>query len=190
MEEVKDAFRKLALQFHPDRGGSIENMKQLNAEYKYIKDEQPSLPVTPAAQVTGKRDFTDYRAKQRAATEEERMAETMRRAEAIFNQAREEARQRRAAERQYERSRSKPTPDPSLINLDVFIMVLNKFKYTQQEAGYKKNWVWYQLKSYVKKNNRKIGIPHLNNVAIQMGFGPEWILYRMEELIEENLFAN
>lgn len=34
--EVKSAYRKLALKFHPDRGGDQEKMKEINEAYEYI----------------------------------------------------------------------------------------------------------------------------------------------------------
>jgi len=166
MEEVKDAYRKLAFTLHPDRGGNTKEFQQLYEEFTYIRDEKPGLPIIqPAAK---KRDFTDYTARQREPDYTQPMSR----------------RQRGSP------PRSSHTPDPSLINLDVFIMVVSKFMLAQEESSYKKNWVWYQVKDYIKKNNRTMGIPHLNNMAIRMGFGPDWILYRMQELIKENLFAN
>ena len=36
VEEIKKAYRSLALQHHPDRGGSVEKMQQLNEAYDYL----------------------------------------------------------------------------------------------------------------------------------------------------------
>lgn len=36
LEELKKEYRKLALQNHPDTGGSLEAMKQINAEYEKL----------------------------------------------------------------------------------------------------------------------------------------------------------
>lgn len=36
LEDVKILYRELAKQHHPDRGGDVENMKQINNEYEYI----------------------------------------------------------------------------------------------------------------------------------------------------------
>lgn len=35
-EELKRQYRRLTLQFHPDRGGSEEDMEKINAEYNYL----------------------------------------------------------------------------------------------------------------------------------------------------------
>ena len=35
-EEVKRSYRALALQHHPDRGGSVEKMQQLNEAYDHL----------------------------------------------------------------------------------------------------------------------------------------------------------
>jgi hypothetical protein len=35
IEELKSAYRRLVMSYHPDRGGSNEIMKQLNYEYAY-----------------------------------------------------------------------------------------------------------------------------------------------------------
>ena len=34
VEAVKKAFRKLAMTHHPDRGGSVETMKEINSQYQ------------------------------------------------------------------------------------------------------------------------------------------------------------
>ncbi len=36
LEDVKILYRELAKKHHPDRGGDVENMKQVNNEYEYI----------------------------------------------------------------------------------------------------------------------------------------------------------
>jgi len=36
LEELKKLFKKLALKFHPDKGGDKEKMQQLNAEYEFL----------------------------------------------------------------------------------------------------------------------------------------------------------
>lgn len=39
IQEVKNAYRKLAFQYHPDRGGNVEDMQALNNEYdKLIRE--------------------------------------------------------------------------------------------------------------------------------------------------------
>lgn len=36
LEELKVEYRKLVFKLHPDKGGSIEKMQQLNNEYEYL----------------------------------------------------------------------------------------------------------------------------------------------------------
>lgn len=36
LDEVKKRYKELALQYHPDRGGSTETMQQINAQYQNI----------------------------------------------------------------------------------------------------------------------------------------------------------
>lgn len=36
LDELRTMYRKLALQHHPDRGGSTQYMQEINAEYEYL----------------------------------------------------------------------------------------------------------------------------------------------------------
>jgi len=39
-EEIKKAFRKLAIQHHPDKGGDTEKFKEINAAYEILSNEE------------------------------------------------------------------------------------------------------------------------------------------------------
>lgn len=39
LEELKKAYRRLAMENHPDRGGSVEVMQAINAEYEMLFNE-------------------------------------------------------------------------------------------------------------------------------------------------------
>jgi hypothetical protein len=36
LDELRTMYRKLAMQYHPDRGGSTQAMQEINAEYDYL----------------------------------------------------------------------------------------------------------------------------------------------------------
>ena len=48
-EEVKVKFKELALKLHPDKGGNLADMQQLNVEYQYITKVNPMLPISVPA---------------------------------------------------------------------------------------------------------------------------------------------
>ena len=39
LEELKKTYRRLAMQYHPDRGGDNETMAEINAQYERLFDE-------------------------------------------------------------------------------------------------------------------------------------------------------
>lgn len=45
LEELKRAYRKLAIQHHPDKGGRTEDMQEINAQYDVLATK---LPLTNA----------------------------------------------------------------------------------------------------------------------------------------------
>ncbi|HYR56765.1 MAG TPA: DnaJ domain-containing protein [Myxococcaceae bacterium] len=46
-ENVKSRYRQLALERHPDRGGSVESMKELNLAYGRIASREDQNPPAP-----------------------------------------------------------------------------------------------------------------------------------------------
>ena len=36
LEQIKCAYRRLALRYHPDRGGDLEKMKEINIAYEFL----------------------------------------------------------------------------------------------------------------------------------------------------------
>ncbi len=44
-DEIKQAFRKLALQHHPDRGGDPEKFKEINEAYQILSDQTKTTTI-------------------------------------------------------------------------------------------------------------------------------------------------
>jgi hypothetical protein len=38
VEDLKTAYRRLVMVYHPDVGGNVSDMQRINAEYKYLSD--------------------------------------------------------------------------------------------------------------------------------------------------------
>ena len=56
MEAVKKQYRKLAMKYHPDRGGNEEVFKQINNEYEEAM-EQAKINETKKAKTKKEEDF-------------------------------------------------------------------------------------------------------------------------------------
>ena len=46
-EEAKKAFKKLAHQHHPDKGGDIEKFKEISQAYTVLMGKSPQRPQPP-----------------------------------------------------------------------------------------------------------------------------------------------
>ncbi len=46
IEECKRQYRKLAMRHHPDRGGRLEDMQQVNAEWDYLRKHNYNIHET------------------------------------------------------------------------------------------------------------------------------------------------
>ncbi|MBN2611164.1 MAG: J domain-containing protein [Bacteroidales bacterium] len=44
VEELKSVYRRLAMLYHPDRGGNIDEMKKINSEYSELSKEIGKTP--------------------------------------------------------------------------------------------------------------------------------------------------
>ena len=55
-DEIKSAYRKLAMKYHPDRGGNEEVFKQINNEYEQAM-EQAKINETRKAKTKKEEDF-------------------------------------------------------------------------------------------------------------------------------------
>lgn len=50
LREIKDAYRQVAIDVHPDSGGSTEAMRRVNEAYQLLKElYRPAAAATPAA---------------------------------------------------------------------------------------------------------------------------------------------
>lgn len=45
LEELKKEYKKLAMMYHPDRGGNIEVMKEINIQYDNIFKKYKRYPI-------------------------------------------------------------------------------------------------------------------------------------------------
>ena len=61
LEELKKGFRILAFKFHPDKGGCIEDMQQLNNEYSYLSEKLSNEANTFNNNIDPHGDFTRYK---------------------------------------------------------------------------------------------------------------------------------
>jgi len=56
IDDAKNKYRQLVVKMHPDKGGDVADMQQLNAEWDYIKKTNyiptPTRPVTPPPRTT------------------------------------------------------------------------------------------------------------------------------------------
>ncbi|MFO7657652.1 MAG: J domain-containing protein [Bacteroidales bacterium] len=44
VEDLKSVYRRLAMLYHPDRGGNIDEMKRINSEYSELSKEIGKIP--------------------------------------------------------------------------------------------------------------------------------------------------
>ena len=58
LNELKQMYRKLAMKFHPDRGGSDEQMKKVNAAYDLAKERLSRCEAEAFAEKA--RSYKDY----------------------------------------------------------------------------------------------------------------------------------
>jgi DnaJ-class molecular chaperone len=59
--QAKLNYKRLALLYHPDRGGSEELMSELNEEYRLLQEELKTVKHTNAVSVGVKKGFYDVK---------------------------------------------------------------------------------------------------------------------------------
>lgn len=59
LEELKSAYKRLAIANHPDHGGSTETMQQINAEYTDLFEQLKNTHRNAAGEQYTSRDTTD-----------------------------------------------------------------------------------------------------------------------------------
>lgn len=52
LQDLKNLYRKLAMQYHPDHGGDVEKMKVINNEFEYLFDKLPKTKQEEVSEQT------------------------------------------------------------------------------------------------------------------------------------------
>jgi len=179
-EECKRVYREKALKLHPDKGGNVEDMQQLNAEYQYaIKVKM--WPLFNATIRTNTHAFTretQERARREAARRE---AERREEQERVAKKQNDEfvRKAREAAERQ---KREQEKAKPEVLDYELFKSMLLLMVETAKNSGKKLGSVWFNYVEFLQANNLKTTKRQLEYIGAVLGYAQGWAYFKYEEL--------
>lgn len=189
LEEAKKTYKEYAVKLHPDKGGKLEDMQQLNLEWDYIK-KVPVLPISIRSTYTPPRQQptpppppprpTPPRPKPRPESKYERTQENVNKG---FNKFYQE--QINKDKHTYNTSNSNVGSNP--FDWDEFTFIVDGLF---EQAVINKRRASSVVGSFydtLEDEGRSVTTRQMNYIADKLGYKRGWVFFQREELNRRNI---
>ena len=179
LEEAKKTYKEYAVKLHPDKGGKLEDMQQLNVEWDYIK-QVPILPIVrksynsnptprptppPTPPPSKPKPSTPPKPKQPESTGFGKFYQQFTREEETYT--------------------SQNNTDNNVLSDEEFEFIINGLYESAIKSKKRVGSVYFSFIDFVVEQNYTITTSQLKRIASKLGYAPGWVFFQKQDYLNK-----
>lgn len=187
LEEAKKLYKEYAVKLHPDKGGELTEMQQLNIEWDYIK-KVPVLPIsvrttysTPRPQPRTSSPPPPPPPRPQPKPRPQPTESKQENASRGFSKFYEEATKREQANNTSNNNVGVP------FDWDEFIFIIDGLFEDAVLRKKRAASVYYSFYDTLQSENKAVTTRQLNYIADKLGYKSGWVFFQKQELEKRNI---